>query len=347
LAPKWEHRYSIEVMNTRKRVGVLGATGSVGQRMVQLLDGHPLFELVAVAASERSVGQRFGDAVSWRLPSPIPEDAAALTVVACNPDLDCDLIFSALDASVAGPIEEAFARTGYLVISNASSHRFGEHVPLVVPEVNAEQLSWVEKQPWEGGIITNPNCVVIGLALALKPLVPFGLEKVHVTTLQAASGAGYPGVPSMDLIDNVVPWISGEAEKIERELPKVLGYSPVISAQCHRVPVREGHLMSVSVELRTASLADLKRAWSEFPGVEAPLAPKHPIHVLEGIAAPQPMLHRDLEGGMAIAVGQVRECPVLTHRFSVLSHNTIRGAAGGTLLLGALATRFAPSFERL
>ncbi len=251
---------------------------------------------------------------------------------------DCRVAFSALNASVAGPIEQRFAEAGYTVVSNARSHRFAPDVPIVVPEVNGHQLAWITRQPYSGAIVTNPNCVVAGLALGLKPLHDaFGLTGAHITTLQAASGAGYPGVPSLDLLDNVLPCISGEAEKIDRELQKVLEVEIPVSVQTHRVPVTDGHLVNLSISLeKNPSLEEIRSVWESFPGLALPLAPKQPVHVLQDPMHPQPKLHRNLERGMAVSVGQLQRCPILGYRFTLLVHNTIRGAAGGTLLIGAL-----------
>lgn len=311
-------------------VGILGATGTVGRRLAALLHDHPLFELRCVAASERSVGQ----------------EIAGLPIQACSPDLPCELVFSALDASIAGPVEESFARAGYTVISNARNHRMEPHIPLVVPEVNPEQLEWIRHQPYQPGcIVTNPNCSTIGLVMALKPLLAFGLEKVHVVSLQAVSGAGSK-IPDID--DNVIPHIAGEEEKIETEPCKILGKELSISAQCNRVPVSDGHLLCVSVGFsQTPSCADLIQAWTEFRGLPQelalPSAPQQPIHVFDRPDYPQPRLHRDLEKGMAVSIGALRPCRILDYKFNVLSHNTLRGAAGGTILLAEQLVTFLSS----
>jgi aspartate-semialdehyde dehydrogenase len=335
-------------------VAVLGATGIVGQRLVASLAGHPWFELAAVAASERRVGAAYGDSVEWKLPGSPPAEASALPLCAPRPDeIAAPLVFSALDASVAGEVEDAFAEAGHAVVSNARSHRFTEDVPLVIPEVNPDHLELVEVQRRRrrGFIATNPNCSTIGLALALAPLQrAAGVEKVVVTTLQASSGAGFPGVPSMDLIDNVVPGIGGEEGKIEREPLKIFGalagarVTPAqitISSHTHRVPVSDGHLMAVSLATREPMDPDTARSvLAVFEGEpqqrELPSAPERPVVIVDGDDRPQPRLDRHVGSGMAVAVGRVRPCPVLGLRLELLSHNTLRGAAGGTLLIAEL-----------
>ena len=339
--------------SARIPVAVLGATGSVGQRFVALLHGHPWFELTAVAASERSAGKRYRDAVRWMQSSPLPRAIADLEVVNAGTPSGVALVFSALDADVAGPIEETWARAGALVVSNAKSHRYDADVPLVVPEVNGDHLALVREQRYgRGAIITNPNCSTIGLTLALKPLADaFGLSRIHVVTLQAISGAGLPGVPSYEILDNVVPFISGEEEKIQRETRKILGRLDgnrvqdaeiVVSAQCNRVPVVDGHTECVSIELgRRASLEEVRDALADFTAepqaLGLPSAPERPVHLHAADAHPQPRLHRDLDRGMATSVGRLRPCEILDYKFVLLSHNTIRGAAGGALLAAELA----------
>jgi aspartate-semialdehyde dehydrogenase len=333
-------------------VAVLGATGSVGQRFVALLAEHPWFELAALTASERSAGKPYGEVVQWVQSTPLPAAAAERVVQPTRPSSagGCPLVFSALDAEVAGTAELAFAEAGCLVVSNARNHRMDPAVPLMVPEVNAEHLALIEGSRGEGGgaIVTNPNCSTIGLVLALKPLADaFGLTRAHVVTLQAVSGAGIPGLPSLRILDNVIPHIAGEEEKIEAETRKILGrlvegriadYEIVISAQCNRVPVVDGHLICVSVGLeRRASVADLRAAFENFTGepqrLLLPSSPGRPIVYLEDPDAPQPRLHREIEGGMAAVVGRLRKCPLLDFKFVVLSHNTLRGAARGSLLV--------------
>ncbi len=328
------------------RVGVLGATGSVGQRFVQLLMNHPIFELTALAASERSVGKTYSEAVNWLVPTKLPDSIAKMVIQPCSPNLACEWIFSGLDAVVAGEIEESFAKAGYIVHSNARNHRMREDVPLLVPEVNHEHLKLLERQLYpKGKIITNPNCSTIGLVVALKPLLDrFGIESVHVVTMQAVSGAGYPGVASLDILDNVIPCIVGEEQKMETETIKILG--PVgnaksglfkISAQCNRVPVSDGHMECVSVKLKTkTSKEEVIRTWKEFSSLPQELklhsAPIHPIHYFYEETFPQPKLHRTLDKGMVVSIGRLRECPIFDYKFVILSHNTIRGAAGGALL---------------
>jgi len=341
---------------TRLPVAVLGATGVVGQRLVQMLEAHPWFELAEVAASDRSAGRAYGEAVNWRVSSAPPAAAAALTVKPADPGaVESTLVFSALDAAAAEEIEPAFARAGRAVVSNARNRRMDPDVPLVVPEANADHLALIEAQRrrWggRGFIACNPNCSVIGLALALAPLARAArLEKIVVTTLQAASGAGYPGVPSLDLIDNVVPWIHDEEPKIESEPAKIFGkvagnrveaLDLAVAAQVHRVPVSDGHMLAVSLQssprIGPERAAELMARFRSVPQeLGLPSAPDPPIVVLEASDRPQPRLDRMTGGGMAAVVGRIRPCPVLGVRMEVLSHNTIRGAAGGTLLIGEL-----------
>jgi aspartate-semialdehyde dehydrogenase len=334
------------------RAGVLGATGMVGQRLVSLLANHPWFELTEVAASERSSGKTYAEAVRWHLDAPIPAGARDLVVRSLNPSLECDFVFSALDSSVAGEAEEDFARAGYPVVSNSRNHRMDPDVPLLIPEVNAAHLDAIPLQQKNRGyetgfIVTNPNCSTAGLVLVLKPLAEaFGLEKIFVVTLQAISGAGYPGVASVDIQGNVVPFISGEEEKMESEPQKLLGkwngerFVDVglgISAHCNRVPVIDGHLECVSVSLKKiASLNEVREALREFE-VSAelaalPSAVRNPIVVLDGQDRPQPRRDVNAGNGMAAVVGRVRECPLLDVKLTLLSHNLVRGAAGAALL---------------
>jgi aspartate-semialdehyde dehydrogenase len=329
-------------------VGVLGATGSVGQKFIELLSNHPWFEVAEVAASERSAGNIYKDAVNWILSSSIPERIANLTVKNCVPDLESKIVFSGLDSSVAGGIEEAFAKKGYIVVSNSKNHRMDEDVPLLVPEINSDHLQLVKTQKYNGGcIVTNPNCSTIGLVLALKPLFDnFGLETVNVVTMQALSGAGYPGVSSLDIIDNVIPYISGEEPKLETEPLKILGKlnshkientSIKISAQCNRVAVADGHLECVQVKLKNkASEEDIIKAWQNFSGepqkLNLPTAPLNPIYYFSEDKYPQPKIHRNLDKSMAVSVGRLRKDSLLDYKFVVLSHNTVRGAAGGAIL---------------
>jgi aspartate-semialdehyde dehydrogenase len=347
-------------------VAVLGATGSVGQRFVSLLAAHPWFVLDTLCASPRSVDRRYGEAVRWMQSAPLAGTVASKLVQAVTPDAlhRCPLVFSALPAAVADEAEKEVAGTGCLVVSNTKSHRMHPRVPLVVPEVNAEHLELLALRPFgDGAILTNPNCSTIGLVLALKPLLDaFGLEAVNVVTLQAASGAGIRGAASLQLLDNLIPHIEGEEQKIESETRKILGkltprgieeHPLRLSAACNRVAVLDGHTECVSVKLgRRAEPYELVEAWRCFRAapqeLELPSAPRVPVHVLEGADQPQPRLHRDLEAGMAVSVGRLRACPVLDYKFVTLSHNTVRGAAGGAILAAelALATGHVPGAAR-
>lgn len=333
-------------------VGVLGATGSVGQKFIELLSNHPWFQVTEVAASEKSAGKLYKDAVNWILSTPLPDDVASLKVKECEPYLESRLVFSGLDSSVAGGIEEAFAKKGYYVVSNSKNHRMDKDVPLLVPEINADHLKLVKAQNYNGGcIVTNPNCSTIGMVLALKPLQDnFGLEAVNVVTMQALSGAGYPGVASLDIVDNVIPFISGEEPKLETEPLKILGRFDgdkiinneiKISAQCNRVAVLDGHTECVQVKLKKkASIEEIKKAWKNFSAepqkLNLPTAPLRPIYYFEEDRYPQPRIHRNLDKGMAVSIGRLREDPIFDYKFVVLSHNTNRGAAGGALLCAEL-----------
>ncbi|KAF0249637.1 MAG: aspartate-semialdehyde dehydrogenase [bacterium] len=339
-------------MSKKIRVGILGATGMVGQRFIQLLDGHPQFEVTALAASERSETRNFAEACAWKLPTPIPAWAQGMALQACQSPLDCDVVFSSLPSSMAGAVEESFAQAGYPVISNSSNHRMSVDVPLLVPEINAEHISLIdiqrERRKWKKGyIVTNPNCTTVALVLALAPIeLAFGIEAVMVSTMQALSGAGYPGVASLDIIDNVVPYIDGEEKKVESEPQKILGRfaSGVvtaanfpISAQCYRVNVSDGHTEAVTIKLRKkTTVSALIEVMETFQGEPQKLklhsAPACPVVVLKEKNRPQPRLDRDLEKGMATVVGRVREDTVLDFRFTLLGHNTIRGAAGAAIL---------------
>jgi len=334
------------------RAGVLGATGIVGQRLVKLLSEHPWFELTEVAASERSSGRTYAEAVRWHLETPIPAVARNLVVKGVEPTLNCDFVFSALDSSVAGLVEEDFARAGYPVVSNSRSHRMDPDVPLLIPEVNASHLDAIPVQQKTRGydtgfIVTNPNCSTAGLVLVLKPLADaFGLERIFVVTLQAISGAGYPGVASMDIQGNVVPFISGEEEKMEAEPQKLLGKwngnrfveaGLGISAHCNRVPVLDGHMECVSLGLKKiASLAEVREALQTFEVDEElaslPTALRHPVIVVDDENRPQPRRDVDAGDGMAAVVGRIRECPLHDVKLTLLSHNLVRGAAGAALL---------------
>ena len=342
-------------------VAVLGATGSVGQRFIQLLENHPWFRLHEVVASERSEGRPYGEAADWRLQSVLPESAAALTVKALRSELESPLVFSGLDSSVAGEAEELYASRGCAVVSNSKNHRMGRDVPLLIPEINAEHIDAIDRQRkrtgWSGYIVTNPNCSTIGVALAIAPIVRLhGIELLQVTTMQAISGAGYSGVASYAILDNVVPYISSEEEKIETEPCKILGrwtgeeFDPLemtISAQANRVPVIDGHFFTISFRFRnsqdlrrhfpmTALIDDCISAIEHFRGepqlLQLPSAPLRPVHYLREVDRPQPRLDRDSEDGMAVSVGRMRPCPVLDVRMIGLVHNTVRGAAGAAIL---------------
>jgi len=334
------------------RVGILGATGAVGQKMIRCLADHPWFRVTEVAASERSARKSYADAAHWMQDSAIPDGVSRLEVKFAQPGLECDFVLSALDSAVAGPIEEQFALAGYPVISNSRNHRMDEDVPLVIPEVNPDHLeliSWQKEQRGytTGYLVTNPNCSTVGLTMALKPLEDaFGVAEVFVVTMQALSGAGYPGVASLDAVDNVIPFISGEEEKMETEPRKILGHLAgrtvrfadfKVSAHCNRVPVMDGHLESVSVRLKNkVSIADVRRALVEFEGepqrMGLPTAPHHPILVSDDSDRPQPRRDRDAGKGMTVSVGRIRPCEIADFRFTVLVHNTIRGAAGAAIL---------------
>lgn len=333
----------------RIEVGVLGATGVVGQHFVALLAEHPWFRLTWVGASERSAGRRYGE-LPWRLAAPLPEDAARLEVKTTSSDGAPKIVFSALDASVAGEVEKGFASKGHIVLSNARNYRMDPLVPLLIPEINAQHLEALELQKrrkgWSGAVVTNPNCSTIFLALALAALREFGPERVMVTTLQALSGAGHPGVSSLDATGNVIPFIAGEEEKIEKETRKILGefrddkFEPAeiaISAQATRVPVVNGHTETVSVgfrkSVRTEEILAAFEGFSGKPQAEKlPSAPVRPIVYLDGADRPQPRIDVERFGGMAVQVGRLRECPVMGQKFVLLGHNTIRGAAGAALL---------------
>ena len=337
-------------MENKIEVGVLGATGMVGQQFINQLQGHPWFELTWLGASERSAGKPYCEAASWTLDGDIPASVADRIVHASTPGNSPRLMFSAMDASVAGEIEKAFAGAGCLVVSNARNHRMDADVPLLIPEINADHLGLIpiqrKNRGWSGAIVTNPNCSTITMTMGLAPLKPFGITKVLAATMQAISGAGYPGMPSMDILGNVVPYIGGEEPKMESETLKILGdfggagvtnLPAVVSAHCNRVAVVDGHTVAVSVSLdQSPSIDELKEAYASFRGVpqqkDLPSAPKQPVHVMAADNRPQPRKDALLEDGMAVSVGRVRECPVLGYKFVVLAHNTIRGAAGAAVL---------------
>ena len=337
-------------MQPRIEAGILGATGMVGQHFVKFLQGHPWFDLKWLGASDRSAGKKYRDAMTWHLAGTTPEPAVDLTVEECKPGNAPRLVFSAMDASVATEIERAFAQAGHIVVSNSRNHRMERDVPLLVPEINPDHLKLALVQQrgrgWKGQIVTNPNCSTVVLTMGLAPLKPFGIIKVIATTLQAISGAGYPGVASMDIVGNVIPFISGEEEKMEQETQKILGefrgdhIEPLpakVSAHCNRVPVVDGHTVTVSVEFFSKPPeADLRRAFSSFTSVpqqrRLPSAPPKPVIYLDEANRPQPRKDAERERGMAAFVGRLRACPVLDYKFVVLGHNTVRGAAGAAVL---------------
>jgi aspartate-semialdehyde dehydrogenase len=340
------------------RIAILGATGTVGQRMIQLLEGHPWFEISSLAASDNSAGKAYGEAAHWQLETAIPQAIAGMTVEQCRPTLDCDFVLSGLPSSIAGQTETDFASAGYPVISNAGSHRMEPDVPLLIPELNPDHLQAIEKQrerlASKGFIVTNPNCSTIGLVIPLAAIHrKFGLDAVHVVTMQALSGAGYPGVASMDAVDNVLPAIGGEEHKLETEPLKILGNwkndafedaEMRISALTHRVNVRDGHLEACSVKVRKETSPEevessLAGFTSPIDDLGLPSAPR-PVMILEKEAdRPQPRLDRDRAKGMAVVVGPVAPCAVLDFKFRILSHNTIRGAAGAAILNAELLYR--------
>jgi aspartate-semialdehyde dehydrogenase len=332
----------------RYRVGILGATGTVGQRFIQLLQGHPQFEITCLAASDRSAGKSYEEACAWKLHGTIPENVRGIEVQPIEPPLECDIVFSSLPSSVARETEEAFARAGYPVISNSSSYRMDEDVPLLIPEINADHLGLIETQRQKRGfgkgfIVTNPNCAVTSFAPPLAALHrKFGVESAVITTMQAISGAGYPGVSSMDITDNVLPYIAGEEPKVETEAQKILGRFRdgaiekadfTVSAQCFRVNVLDGHTASVRVDLKqTATLEDVIDAMAGFPSLGLHSSPETFIQFTDEPSRPQPRLDRDSGDGMTITVGRVFPDNVFDYRFVALSHNTVRGAAGSAIL---------------
>jgi aspartate-semialdehyde dehydrogenase len=332
-------------------VGILGATGVVGQRFIQLLEDHPWFEVAWLAASDRSAGQAYGDAARWRLKTPIPEHIRKMPVSAAEPNGAPHVIFAALDSGIARELEPKFADAGCAVVSNSSAFRMQKDVPLVIPEVNPDHLALIALQSWRkksgGYIVTNPNCSAIGLVVALAPLhQKFGVESLFVTTMQAVSGAGYPGVASLDILGNVIPYIASEEEKMEEETKKLLGQLNnnhvqdagfSMTAHCNRVAVEDGHTESVSVKLKQkadieAVLAAIRDFKSKPYELGCPLAPDRPLVYDTAPDRPQPRFDLDRGKGMTVSVGRLRPCGVLDYKFTVLSHNTIRGAAGAALL---------------
>jgi aspartate-semialdehyde dehydrogenase len=342
-------------MPTKLPIGILGATGVVGQRFVQMLEHHPWFEVAWLAASDRSEGRLYSEAARWQLKTPIPAHVAQMRVSPAQPEGAPKLIFAALDSSIAAEMEPRFAAAGCSVITNSSALRMQSDVPLVIPEVNADHIKLIDSQAWRkqsgGFVVTNPNCSAIGLVMALKPLQEqFGIESVMVVTMQAVSGAGYPGVASLDILGNVIPYIPNEEEKMEEETKKLLGRlngsaiasAPfTMSAQCNRVAVEDGHTESVSVKLsRKVRPEEIIQAWREFRSepqeLRLPSAPEQPLLYAEAANRPQPRFDVDAGKGMSATVGRLRACGVLDWKFTVLSHNVIRGAAGAAVLNGEL-----------
>ncbi len=345
-------------MSNKRKVAILGATGAVGQRYIQLLQGHPWFEVSVLAASERSAGKKFKDACTWLMETEMPKEigempVANIDVKSAEQTGDFDIVFTSLPGDLAGPVEKEFASL-YPVFSKASAHRMEKDVPLIIPEINPDHAELVKVQQkqrgWKGFISTDPNCSTIQMAITLKPLMQFGLKQVVVTTMQALSGAGYPGVASLDIIDNVVPFISGEEEKMESEARKILGTFNrgvvqnadfQISASCNRVHVKDGHLESIFVKLdQEPSLEQLEAAFEDFKGVpqilKLPSAPANPIIVRHEKNRPQPRFDRDAGCGMSVVVGRIRKDPIMTFKYMCLGHNTVRGAAGGGILSAEL-----------
>jgi len=345
-------------MTMKRKVAILGATGAVGQRYIQLLQGHPWFQIEVLAASERSAGKKYGDACNWVMESNLPKDIADMPVA--NADVesvekagDVDLIFSSLPGDLAGPVESKFAAL-FPVFSKASAHRMEKDVPLIIPEINPDHADLIKVQQklrgWKGFITTDPNCSTIQLAISLKPLMQFGLKEIIVSTMQALSGAGYPGVASLDIIDNVVPFISGEEEKMEAEALKILGNFNgkivqnadfKLSASCNRVHVKDGHLESVFIKLdQEPSIQEIEAAFSNFKGepqkLKLPSAPSNPIVVRYERNRPQPRFDRDTGCGMSVVVGRIRKDPIMTFKYMCLGHNTIRGGAGAGILSAEL-----------
>lgn len=345
-------------MTMKRKVAILGATGAVGQRYIQLLQGHPWFQIEVLAASERSAGKKYGDACNWVMESNLPKETAEMPVA--NADVesvekagDVDLVFSSLPGDLAGPVESEFAAL-FPVFSKASAHRMEKDVPLIIPEINADHAELIKVQQklrgWKGFITTDPNCSTIQLAITLKPLMQFGLREIIVSTMQALSGAGYPGVASLDIIDNVVPFISGEEEKMEAEALKILGNFNgesvqnadfKLSASCNRVQVKDGHLESVFIKLaEDPSLKEIEAAFANFSGepqrLKLPSAPPNPIVVRHEKNRPQPRFDRDTGCGMSVVVGRIRKDPIMTFKYMCLGHNTIRGGAGAGVLSAEL-----------
>jgi len=336
------------------KVAILGATGMVGQRFVQLLSNHPWFKISSLAASEKRVGKKYGEEMSPLFPFSVPERIANIELSLMKPkNIDADIVFSALPSDVAKKIEPEFAKEGFVVASNASAYRLENDVPLVIPEVNPDHLDLIEVQKrnreWDGFIVTNPNCTTIMLTLTLKPLMKLGLKEVKVASMQAVSGAGYPGVPSLNIIDNVIPFIKGEEEKVQTETLKLLGkieenrirYANIkISASCHRVPVIDGHTEAVWAEFKEKiSIEDVINAFESFKSLDLPTSPDKVIVVRKEADRPQPRLDRNVGNGMSVVVGRIRKDDDKSIKYIVLGHNTIRGAAGASILNAELMVK--------
>jgi aspartate-semialdehyde dehydrogenase len=337
-------------MGPRIEIGILGATGMVGQQFVKFLQNHPWFEITWLGASDRSAGKTYREATSWRLDGTMPANVENIKVEDCKPGNAPRLVFSSMDASVATEIEQAFAQAGHIIVSNSRNHRMEPDVPLLIPEINSDHLKIIPLQQrrrgWKGQIATNPNCSTITLAMALAPLKQFGITKVLATTMQAISGAGYPGVASMDINANVIPFIGSEEEKMQQETQKILGeftgdairpLAAKVSAHCNRVPVVDGHMVATSIELeRKVGVAELIEAIGKYRSIpqerNLPSAPARPVIYMEEKDRPQPRRDVERERGMTVFVGRLRECPVLDYKFMALGHNTIRGAAGAAVL---------------
>jgi aspartate-semialdehyde dehydrogenase len=345
-------------MALKRKVAILGATGAVGQRFIQLLQEHPWFKIEVLAASERSAGKKYKDACTWTMKSNLPREIAEMSVANTNVESvekagNVDFVFSALPGDLAGPVESEFAAK-YPVFSKASAHRMDNDVPLIIPEVNPDHVALIPIQKkargWKGFISTDPNCSTIQLAMTLKPLMNFGLKQVVVSTMQAISGAGYPGVAALDIIDNVVPFISKEEEKMECEPLKILGAFDgntvrnanfLLSASCNRVHVTDGHLESVFVKLDEEPTAEeVEEAFSQFKGepqkLKLPSAPENPIVIRKERDRPQPRYDREEGKGMSVVVGRIRKDPIMTIKYVCLGHNTIRGGAGAGILSAEL-----------
>lgn len=330
-------------MRKKIAVGILGATGTVGRQLVKLLTTHPWFKVTTVAASANSAGKLYAESISWQEPTALPRTIGTLKIKKCGVPLAPKILFSSLDTAVAGEIEEYYASNGHIVISNSKNHRLNKDIPLIIPEINSNHLQLIKKQKTTGCIITNPNCSAIILAIALFPIFKkFGLTKVIATTMQAVSGAGHYGLPAMDILGNIIPHIPGETEKIQQELPKIFGTYKggkltlarcKISASCNRVPVSDGHTISVSfaTQKRTTESETIKALLS-MPSLNLPSSPPQVIKYFADDSHPQPLLDVNIGHGMTVTIGNLRRCPVLDWKFTILGHNTIRGGAGAAIL---------------